>query len=105
VGGQALDLARRGEQREQVANLKTVPLFQLAAEAGLLSGGEHHRKRLLAFSREVGLAYQMKDDEIDGELTGRDAVESQFAKARALLAPFGDSAAGLHAFLDHLNHA
>jgi farnesyl diphosphate synthase len=106
VGGQALDLARRGEQREQVANLKTVPLFQLAAEAGLLgSNGEQHRKRLLAFSREVGLAYQMMDDEIDGEITDRDAVESQFAKARALLAPLGDSATGLHSFLDHLHHA
>jgi geranylgeranyl diphosphate synthase type II len=104
VGGQALDLAMRGEDREQVAKLKTVPLFELAAEAGLLAGGGQQRKRLLDFSREVGLAYQLIDDRLDGENVDCDELERQFGKARALLAPLGDSALGLHAFLDRLSH-
>ena len=40
VGGQALDLALQGPEREsqraRVTDLKTVPLFELAVEAGLL---------------------------------------------------------------------
>jgi geranylgeranyl pyrophosphate synthase len=103
VGGQALDLVSQGQDRCQVAKLKTVPLFQLAAEAGMLAGDESKRKRLLAFSREVGLAYQMKDDKLDGEAADHGELDRQFVRTRALLSPLGVSAGGLHAFLDHLN--
>ena len=107
VGGQALDLALHGQDREnqrlRVTDLKTVPLFQLAVEAGLLETGDRHRQRLLGFGRELGIAYQMMDDYLDGEIDDRSAVERQFSQARALLAPFGESAANLHSFLDHLN--
>jgi len=109
VGGQALDLALRGEERDSqrahVTDLKTVPLFELAVEAGLLESGGQHRRRLLEFGRELGIAYQMMDDYVDGEIADRAAIDRQFARTRDLLAPFGVSAVGLHSFLDHLGNA
>ena len=109
IGGQALDLALAGEIREEnrarVTNMKTVPLFQLAVEAGFLGaqGSKTHTARLLQFGKEFGAAYQGMDDLLDGEAGDVAAVHEQFARARALLDDFGARADGLLDLLDHLN--
>ena len=109
IGGQALDLALTGEIREEnratVTNMKTVPLFQLAVEAGILGtlGSKMHTSRLVQFGKEFGAAYQAMDDLLDGEAGDVAAVNERFARARALLDDFAGRADGLLDLLDHLN--
>lgn len=109
IGGQALDLELSGEcresQRRRVTNLKTVPLFQLAVEAGLAHGSaspaEH--ERLLEFGRHFGIAYQMADDFLDREIADYDAVSGQIELARASLDPLGRAARHAEDLLEYLN--
>ena len=109
VGGQALDLALTGETRERnrsrVTHMKTVPLFQLAVEAGTLSTPRSitDTTALLQFGREFGVAYQMMDDYLDGEFDDAVAVDEQFSQARVLLDGFPGQAGGLLDLLNHLN--
>ena len=109
VGGQALDLALTGETRERnrsrVTHMKTVPLFQLAVEAGTLSAtySKVHSALLFQFGQEFGVAYQMMDDYLDGELDDAVAVDEQFSRARDLLDGFPERAGGLRDLLNHLN--
>ena len=109
VGGQALDLALTGETRERnrsrVTHMKTVPLFQLAMEAGTLAAtcSKMDCALLLQFGKEFGVAYQMADDYLDGEFDDRAAVDEQFSRARVLLNGFPDGASGLLELVDHLN--
>lgn len=109
VGGQALDLALTGETREhnrsRVTQMKTVPLFQLAVEAGTLSSpcSKADSATLLEFGKEFGVAYQMTDDYLDGELDDAVAVDEQFSRARALLDGFPERASGLLDLINHLN--
>lgn len=109
VGGQALDLELRGDARDQhrsrMTELKTVPLFQLAVEAGTLGASytSSELQRLLRFGREFGSAYQLMDDYLDGELADRMTVDAQFHRAVNLLDPFGARAAFLTVLLNYLN--
>lgn len=109
IGGQALDLEMDRRSREgnrlSVAALKTVPLFQLAAEAGSVTSGSSHPNRdaTLTFGREFGFAYQTVDDYIDGDIDDLTPVTRQFAAMRTCLDTFGDSAQPLEDLLDHLN--
>lgn len=100
VGGQELDL-RAGStsrfERQRINEKKTVPLFELAAEAGLLCAGpgaEEHRL-LRMFARDYGRAYQVVDDYLDGDIDSRNAALSKVNQACRSLAPFGARAAGL----------
>ncbi len=109
IGGQSLDLEITGERRERersnVTNLKTVPLFVLAVEAGLATGSPQPcaRAALLEFGRRFGVAYQTADDFLDGEIEDDGSVAAQFEFARDTLAPLGRSACHLEGLLDYLN--
>jgi geranylgeranyl pyrophosphate synthase len=93
-GGQQMDLDGSGSNAA-VTELKTVPLFRLAVEAGSIGGSrwEQWRFPLRSFAREIGAVYQMTDDYLDGDLTDRCALEKQYFAARACLSPLGESAA------------
>ena len=109
IQGQSLDLeltgSARNAQRPLVTELKTVPLFDLAIHAGLLSSraGRDHAQAVLSFGHEFGSAYQILDDFTDGEITNSAPVNEQFSRARACLKVFGSEAYPLEELLDHLN--
>lgn len=88
IAGQALDLELSGDlrnsQRLRLDELKTVPLFELAA----LPGGPPLRP----FGRRYGLAFQIVDDFLDGEIACSGDVEEHLDAARATLSPLGGDA-------------
>lgn len=109
VGGQVLDLQMQGETRraesEHISDLKTVPLFQVAAHAGavLVPLRAAESVALDEFGREFGLAYQCADDFMDSETDDTAAVYRHLSKAREALAPFGVRAAAMEDMLDYLD--
>ena len=109
IQGQSLDLELAGSsrnlQRPLITDLKTVPLFNLAIEAGLLSlrASPDDRQPLSSFGYELGAAYQILDDYLDGEIADSALVDEQFSKARSCLQVFGSHAYPLEELLDHLN--
>ena len=109
IQGQSLDLELTGSsrnlQRPLITDLKTVPLFNLSIEAGLLSlrASLDEQLALSSFGHELGAAYQILDDYMDGEIADAAAVEAQFSKARSCLKVFGSRAYPLEELLDYLN--
>ncbi len=109
IRGQSLDLELTGKsrdlQRPLVTDLKTVPLFNLAIQAGLLSArvSLRHEKALFSFGQQLGASYQILDDYLDGEIANPATVDQQFSKARSCLNVFGSSAFPLEELVDHLN--
>lgn len=107
--GQDLDLratpAERDALRHKVNEMKTVPLFELSAEAGLLftDPDSHLARGMRAFARQFGRAFQTVDDFLDGEISDRQFVETQLNQAHACLAPFAPAGSELHALVDFLN--
>ncbi|SEA37734.1 polyprenyl synthetase family protein [Rubrimonas cliftonensis] len=137
VGGQALDLAAEtapeplgAEAIAALQHLKTGALIAFAAEAGAILGGapDEARTRLKGFGRDLGAAFQIRDDLLDvegdavsaGKRVGKDAAAGKAtfvttlgldgararaaahaASARAALAPWGDRAAALAAAADY----
>jgi len=91
--GQDLDLrvadCKRAELRNCMNEMKTVPLFELAARAGLLFTEPESRlaRQMLAFSRQFGRAFQLVDDYLDGELAGFHVAEESLRRAEQTLAP------------------
>lgn len=134
--GQLLDLALAAntadlERLEAIHAQKTGALFVLAAELGAACAGVWgpERTALLAYARNLGLAFQVKDDLLDvtasGEQTGkpqgRDAAlgrttfvsvfgvegaqalcDDLIAAAREAIAPLGPAAVLLHEFALHV---
>ena len=91
-GGQMIDLASEGQRLplaaiERLQRLKTGALLAFAVDAGWLLGtaGAAARGRLAAYARELGLAFQIKDDLLDvegdsahtGKDHGRDAAAAK----------------------------
>ncbi len=99
--GQDLDLraasCERAQLRDCMNELKTVPLFELAARAGLLFTDPQSRlaRALVRFAREFGRAFQVVDDYIDREITDRALVEDRLRRAEQTLAPLAPASAGL----------
>ena len=85
--GQEIDLRAAsgefGEARTRIDELKTVPLFDLAAQAGLLFAdpGGTVTKILRASARELGRAYQAVDDCVDGDVTGSESARVRLKAA------------------------
>lgn len=108
-GGQELDLRLTGTDREisrsRINEMKTVPLFDLAAQAGLLFADPTARTtRLLRhFAQEYGRAYQLADDFMDGEVRDFRVVASQILCAGALLDAFRPADHELQGMLDYLH--
>lgn len=105
IGGQLMDLeltgARREADREAMNELKTVPLFLLAVEAGT-AYADSADPLLKRFGREYGVAFQLTDDYLDGELPDRSRLGRQFDLTRECLAPFGAGAQPLAELVDYL---
>jgi len=109
IAGQALDLRLIGDLREQqrtrVTELKTVPLFQLAVQAGTLCSNLSHAEAaaLRSFGLAFGTAFQTADDYLDGECADVALLEEQLTNARECLSIFGDSATELEGLLSYLH--
>ncbi len=108
IAGQALDLESAAcglPSGMQISNLKTVPLFSLAVEAGSLVDVDDRDTRavLSGFGRGFGLAFQMSDDLLDGEETDPNLFLEKLRLLRALVAGFGAAGQDLEALIDYLN--
>lgn len=88
VGGQMIDIEAETHEFglqtiSRLQQMKTGALISFSAEAGALLGkaDDHKRQLLLAYARDLGLAYQIADDLLDhqgdadkiGKAVGKDA--------------------------------
>lgn len=107
IAGQSMDLALQGAQRDshrnEISDLKTVPLFTLAVEAGSILSPEFGSPLLERFGREFGILFQMTDDWLDGEVDDPSGLERQFTKTSAALDPWGHRALPVKELIDHLH--
>jgi len=134
-GGQAIDLDSVGisldqEQLERMHQLKTGAMLRVSVLLGALAGRDlapHEREALAAYSRAIGLAFQVVDDVLDatedsatlGKTAGKDAAankptyvsilglepskalaEQLRRQAHDALAPFGEQALRLREIAD-----
>lgn len=134
-GGQAIDLDSVGisltlEQLERMHQLKTGAMLRVSVLLGALAGRDlasHEQEALVAYSRAIGLAFQVVDDILDatadsatlGKTAGKDAADNKptyvsilgLAPSQALaeqlrqqahdaLAPFGEQALRLREIAD-----
>jgi farnesyl diphosphate synthase len=108
IAGQALDLqlphATSPIPACEISELKTVPLFNLAVLAGsLLANLEANERALLnCFGRQFGLAFQMSDDLLDGELANPAPFADKLSTLRAAIEPFGAASRSLAELIDYL---
>jgi hypothetical protein len=108
IAGQALDLGLDPEtprpDLEALAALKTAPLFELAALAGLVGATADRAAEtdLMAFGAEFGVAFQLADDCRDGELGDPAPARLHLESARRRVAPYGEAARGLLELVDWL---
>jgi geranylgeranyl pyrophosphate synthase len=109
IAGQALDLQLSRDRMNfpsfDISELKTVPLFSLAVTAGsLFAELDRNEQALLnCFGREFGLAFQIADDLLDGEVASREMLDEKLSTLRAVIAPFGKSARDLEEMVDYLD--
>jgi geranylgeranyl pyrophosphate synthase len=114
IAGQARDLTlgpsteqnpTGQNHRAEVNEMKTVPLFELAVEAGMLGAdlSAEERTALRLFSREFGRAFQFSDDLLDGDLDHRQPFLEHLSAARRLISGFGERKERILALLDYLN--
>ena len=107
--GQDLDLKvaapDRDRLRSKVNEMKTVPLFELAAHAGsMFSDPDSGMARSLrAFARDFGRAFQIVDDYLDHEISDLSEVVRSLDQARSHLAAFAPAASELHELIDYLH--
>ena len=89
-GGQMLDLI--GEKTDfdlgtisRMQRMKTGKLITFACEAGAVLGkaSEHHRKALVNYSNDLGLAFQVTDDILDVEQTSKTTGKDSGKDAQA----------------------
>jgi hypothetical protein len=63
----------------------------------------NERALLNCFGREFGLAFQMCDDLLDGELADPEPFEEKLSTLRAAIQPFGVASAPLEDLIDYLH--
>lgn len=106
VGGQSMDLTLVGSERERLRQkmneMKTVPLFQLAVEAGCVSNPAGVPQELEAFGKAFGVAFQLTDDYLDGELHDRKILDDTYEQCRAILQAYGENVKPLFELVDYL---
>ncbi len=104
IAGQAMDLQLPHSSSCAISELKTVPLFNLAVKAGSSLADLHANEKALldCFGREFGLAFQMSDDLLDGELLDPAPFEEKIATLRAAIRPFGNRSLPLENLIDYL---
>jgi farnesyl diphosphate synthase len=95
VGGQMIDLAAEGtspgiEVVSRMHALKTGAIISFACEAGGVLGGAppEAQEALLAYSRDLGLAFQIADDLLDAEGNSNDIGKTAGKDAAAGKATF-----------------
>ena len=109
IAGQALDLQSASSKSQRsdinISDLKTVPLFTLAVQAGSLVevSNPDSRAVLSGIGREFGLAFQMSDDLLDGEEEDATPFREKLGLLRALVAHFGPAARDIESLIDYLN--
>jgi geranylgeranyl pyrophosphate synthase len=109
IAGQARDLtlceAAATHHRAEVNEMKTVPLFELAVEAGMVDADldPTDRSRLRMFGREFGRAFQLVDDLLDGDIDHQQPFLQHLNASRELLSTFGEGKERLVVLLDYLN--
>jgi geranylgeranyl pyrophosphate synthase len=109
IAGQALDLQLPHDSSTspacEISELKTVPLFNLAVLAGwLLANVDANERALLnCFGRQFGLAFQMSDDLLDGELANAAPFAEKLSTLRAAIEPFGAASRSLEELIDYLH--
>ena len=113
IGGQVMDLELTGERRERCRDLlnemKTVPLFLLAIEAGVTYAPARLEESasiygpLRSFGRHFGVALQMTDDYLDGEASDFGQLERQLSASTDCLVPFGAAASPLVELVEYLH--
>ena len=91
-------------QVHDLTDLKTVPLFEIAVQAGGSASLRFadHEHTLMRFAREFGLAFQLVDDYLDGELADANRALDQINSARSVAALLGDRAHELIELTDYL---
>ena len=114
IGGQWLDLEAEGRESgldllKQVHRGKTGALIQACCELGGMAAGasDGQMQALIAYGREVGLAFQIADDVLDatattaqlGKTAGRDAVLAKSTYVSLLGVTAAREAARRHADL------
>ncbi len=110
VGGQSLDLELAGKEscqmretmRETMNDLKTVPLFHLAVEAACVGLPLGIPADLACFGRHFGLAFQLTDDYLDGEIADTQTLYELYDRCRETLAPYGAQAEPIHELVGYL---
>lgn len=107
LGGQAMDLGLSGSVADPalVTELKTAPLFELAARAGTIGADltQEEARALHQFGRDFGTAFQFVDDVIDGDRTHVQPVRDRLASLRLTLTPFRERAYELLALVNYLD--
>ncbi len=112
IGGQVMDLELTGDRREQCRDLlndmKTVPLFLLAIEAGVAYAPARPETALPcgalhSFGRHFGVALQMTDDYLDGEASDFGPLERQLSITTECVIPFGAAASPLVELVEYLH--
>jgi geranylgeranyl pyrophosphate synthase len=109
LGGQAADLGldlELGNRRTLVVKaMKTAPLFELAAHAGVLGSGVDDAARdiICRLGRNFGLAFQLIDDWLDEELDSAELPSQQLSVVRRMLEPFDSNADEIIELVDYLN--
>jgi len=97
IRGQVIDLGGGGDT-DEVRSLKTSPLFRVAAQFGACAAAapRWQVEALIKFANCLSLAFQLRDDVIDGHAGSSQlqrAIEISEAAAAELAATFDDTAA------------
>lgn len=107
IGGQVMDLELSGTRREQcrdmLNDLKTVPLFSLSIQAAASYAPGPPQGSLKCFGRNYGVALQMTDDYLDGEVLDIVPLVEQLAVTKDCLAPYGPAARPLQELVEYLH--
>src|SRR5580658_3609624 len=104
AGGQMIDMLAEGQTLDgpavtRLQALKTGRLIQFSAEAGAILGRAppFQRHQVAAYGRDLGAAFQIADDLLDAEGTGKTTGKDAAAGKATMVAILGPERARAHA--------